>query len=419
MFRDWFSHEPLLWYLNSAYKQRIDQVGRGLLQKHYLPVVIRQHLHEGVRFLHYLEEHTLPFPSSVHDSDVQRYLKMRFPVGSASRLRCIRAAVRVVIDIDDNGDFCRRTHAPPPVTNTLYRQAVPAFLDFLQQHRGVSAKTISKRAFQLNRFTDYLKHLGLTAWNDVQAPDLRSFLVTRLTTQSPATRMCYASAIRSFYHWAYLQGVVDNDLAAAAVTVRQYRLVGIPEILTDDEVVALLQSVDRSTAIGKRDYAVLLLAARYGLRPGNISQLSLDHINWRDQYIALTQSKTGRLLLLPLLPEVSGALIDYLRHGRPQTTFRNIFVRHLAPHEPFGPNNNLPTIFQGALRRAGLEPAHVRKGLYLFRHTLASQLLQTGSSLKTIGDVLGHACLNSTLVYTKVDLSHLKTVALSLQELLP
>jgi integrase len=163
---------------------------------------------------------------------------------------------------------------------------------------------------------------------------------------------------------------------------------------------------------------VLLLAARYGMRPGDIRQLRLDHLQWRRQQIALQQSKTGRLLLLPLLPEVSDALIDHLRHGRPKTEFRTVFVRHRAPYEPFLPNNNLSSIFRAALQRGGLADRLGRKGLYLLRHTLATRMLSAGSSIKTIGDVLGHVSLSSTLIYTKVDLPHLNGVAMSLEDLL-
>jgi integrase/recombinase XerD len=280
------------------------------------------------------------------------------------------------------------------------------------------AKTVRKRAFQLTRFTDYLERAGIVTWKNVQPSVLRTFLVTQLPDAKPATRQSYASTLRGFHRWAFLQGLLERDLSAAAAGVRQYRLTGIPDLLTDDQVAALLRAVDRSTALGKRDYAILLLAARLGMRPGDIRQLQLDHVNWRSQQIAFPQAKTGRLLGLPLLPEVSDALIAYLRHGRPPTESRNVFVRHLAPYEPFVPDNNLATIFQEALRRAKLEPKPGRKGLYLFRHTLASRLLSAGTSIKTIGDVLGHVHLDSTLIYTKVDLAHLKTVALSIEELL-
>jgi site-specific recombinase XerD len=204
----------------------------------------------------------------------------------------------------DDGRFSRRVLAPQRATNALFRKAVPAYLDFLRKHRGLSARTVSKRAFQLTLFTDYLERVGVSTWKDSPPSALRTFLVTQLTGKKPATRLSYASTLRSFHRWASLHGLLERDLSAATATVRQYRLAGIPDVLTDDEVAALLQAVDRSTALGKRDYAVLLLAARYGLRPGDIRQLSLDHINWRGRQIALPQAKTGRLLVLPVLPEV-------------------------------------------------------------------------------------------------------------------
>ena len=418
MFHDWFSGQLRCWYLQSPHKERIDQAGTHLLRLKYLPVVVRQHLHEWVRFVRHLAECALPLPPSVHEAEVPRYVAVRLPRGSSSRRRGIRASIRIFLDIDADGRFPRRVTAPPRATNALFEQAVPAYLEFLQNHRGLSARTVRKRAFHLSAFTEHLARLGVSAWKDAQPSALRTFLVTQLTGIKPATRLAYASTLRSFHRWAYLQGLLQRDLSLAATGVRQYRLASIPDVLTDDEVAALLQAVDRSTALGKRDYAILILAARYGMRPGDIRQLTLDHIDWRGRQIAFSQAKTGRMLALPLLPEVQDALIDYLRGGRPQTECRNVFVRHLAPYEPFAVKNNLPTIFQEALRRAGLDQRNGRKGLYLLRHTLASRLLRAGSSIKTIADVLGHAHPDSTLVYTKVDLTHLETVALSIEELL-
>lgn len=417
MFNDWFSGDLRSQYQQSVHKGRIDRSGTHLLRLKYQTVVVRQHLREWVRFVHYLAERALPLPTSFHETEVKRYFAERFPKGSASRRRSIRAAIRIFLGIDDDGRFLRRVLAPPRPTNALFEQVVPAYLDFLRKHRGLSGRTLSKRTYQLILFTEYLERVGISTWKDAQPSALRKFL-TQLTGIKPATRLGYASTLRSFHRWAFVHGLLERDYSAAAATVRQYRLAGIPDLLTDDEVAALLQSVDRSTALGKRDYAILLLGARYGMRPSDVRQLSLDHIDWRGRQIALAQAKTGRLLALPLLPEVQDALIDYLREGRPQTEFRNVFVRHLAPYEPFAPKNNLPTIFQEALRRAGLDQRHGRKGFYLLRHTLASRLLRAGSSIKTIADVLGHVHLSSTLVYTKVDLTNLETVPLSIEELL-
>lgn len=418
MFRGWFSGELLAWYVRSCQKDRVDHVGKRLLKLGYSPELVRHKLHDWGRFVCHLEKKALPLPSSVHDSRVQRYLRGCSPAAGPDRQRQIHVAIRIFLEMDGDGKFARRVQLPRRATNTLYKEAVPAYLTFLRKHRGISEKTVNTHDYRLAILTGYLERVGIASWQDVQASTLRTFLTTQLPGRKPVTRHAYASTFRTFHRWAYARELVERDLSTAIAAVRQYRLVGIPDTLTDAELSALLQSTDRKTAVGKRDYAILLLAVRYGMRSGDIRQLTFDHIKWRRRLISLRQSKTGRLLLLPLLQDVSDALVDYLRDGRPQTECRNVFVRHHAPYEPFSPSNNLPAIFQRALRRAGLEGRHGLKGLRLLRHTLATRMLSAGCSIKTIGDVLGHVSLDSTLVYTKVDLVQLKTVALAMEDLL-
>jgi integrase len=197
---------------------------------------------------------------------------------------------------------------------------------------------------------------------------------------------------------------------------RRFKQRGIRDVLTEDDVARILSSADRSSAAGRRDRAVLLLAARYGLRPCDIRQLQLEDFHWRDGVLSIRQVKTGRLLTLPLLPDVADALIAYLRKGRPATASRHVFVRHRAPFEPFVAANNLAAIMRRALLRAGLDQRPGRRGLYLFRHTLASRLLAAGCSMKSIGDVLGHASTEATMAYASIDLTALRRVSLSEQE---
>ena len=130
MFKEWFSGELLDVYVRSRHKDRIDYVGSCLLRHRYLPVVVRQQLHEWVRFVRYFEQRALAVPTSIYDSQVERYLRKRFPAGSASRRRCIRAAVRIFIDMDGGGRFCRRLRAPQPPTNALYAKRFPAIWSF-------------------------------------------------------------------------------------------------------------------------------------------------------------------------------------------------------------------------------------------------------------------------------------------------
>ena len=145
-------------------------------------------------------------------------------------------------------------------------------------------------------------------------------------------------------------------------------------------------------------------------------QLALDDIDWRAGRIDLRQLKTGRPLALPLLPDVAQALSTYIRDGRPASSDRTIFLRHCAPFEPFAAENNLTANMRGALQRAGLAGRTGRRGMYLFRHTLATRLLAGGRPLKTIADILGHASTDTTYGYTRVDLAGLRTVAISEEE---
>jgi len=193
--------------------------------------------------------------------------------------------------------------------------------------------------------------------------------------------------------------------------------VNLPDVLSEDEMNRILGAVDRSTPLGRRDYAILLLAARYGLRPCDIRRLTLDEIDWRGARIDLRQLKTGRLLTLPLLPDVADALSVYLRDGRPCSSDRTVFLRHRAPFEPFAVQNNLMAIMRQALQRAGLASRTGRRGLYLMRHTLATRLLACGRQIKTIADVLGHASTDTTYGYLRVDLVGLRAVAILEEEL--
>ena len=319
MFKDWLSGELRSWYVQSPHKDRIDFVG-ARLQETEVPACGRPSPSPRVGPLR------TPLGGACPSVTVLRSRpgSPALPRGALPQRESQPTARDPVVDPDLPRDGRRRSILPPcPRPTTADQCPVPAGRPPLSglppEASGCRAKTVSKRAFQLTLFTGYLERAGISTWQEMQPVALRTFLATQLTDKRPGTRRSYASTLRGFLRWAFLQGLLKRDFSAAAASVRQYRLAGIPDLLTDDEVAALLQAVDRSTALGKRDYAILLLAARLGMRPGDIRQLQLDHINWRSQQIIFPQAKTGRLLVLPLLSEVSDALIAYLRHGRPPT----------------------------------------------------------------------------------------------------
>jgi integrase len=182
-------------------------------------------------------------------------------------------------------------------------------------------------------------------------------------------------------------------------------------------VVRLLEAVDRSSAKGKRDYAILLLACRLGMRVGDIRTLKLDQIHWEDSTIEITQSKTSVPLTLPLTNEVGEALIDYLKSGRPQSAHREVFLRVNPPFDPFGRNDNLHHIVTYWRLLAGIRFRAPRKrGLHSLRHSLATRLLEKGTPFTTIAEILGHTSLESTRIYAKADVEALRSVALDPEE---
>jgi site-specific recombinase XerD len=409
MFSEWFSGGDCERYRTSPHKQRIDQVGSSLAQLRYANEVIRQHLHEWLRFsLHLEEDGSGPMPALGEDA-VQQYLIQRRKGLSASRSRGLRASIRILLEADEQGRFLRRVGSPPS-TLAWFGPILTPYLQFVRMHRGLAAKTERKYIQKLSTFAEYLEGAGIRELGRITPLHVREFYEN---AENGVPRRSYGSTLRVFFRWAAAQGWLSSSLADAVPRPRQYRHVNLPDVLSQSDVDRILTSVDRSTALGRRNYAILLLAVRYGLRPCDIRDLTLDEIDWRGSRIDIRQVKTGRPLALPLLPDVADALSAYLHDGRPASTNRIIFLRHCAPFEPFAIENNLAAILRAPLRRAGLADRKGRRGLYLFRHTLATRLLASGRSLKTIADVLGHASTQTTYGYTRVDLVGLRGVAIS------
>jgi len=223
--------------------------------------------------------------------------------------------------------------------------------------------------------------------------------------------------VRSFLRFLTMRGIVQKDLSAELPKIRAPRDATIPSVWDQELIVRLLGAVDRSSAKGKRDYAILLLACRLGLRAGDIRTLKLDNLRWAESTIEITQAKTSTPLTLPLTSEVGEALIDYLKSGRPQTIQREVFLKVNPPFEPFGENNHLHDIVKYWRQLAGITfRSPQKRGLHSLRHTLATRLLEKGTPLPTIAEILGHTSLESTRVYAKADVEALRGVALDLDE---
>jgi integrase len=180
--------------------------------------------------------------------------------------------------------------------------------------------------------------------------------------------------------------------------------------LTDDELTAFLATFDRTTALGRRNYAIAVCLSGLGLRAGEVARLTLDDVDWRAGTIAIAPSKGRRGDRLPLPAHVADALVDYLRHGRPETRVRFIFVHHRVPRGQGGGPSLVRSAVRLAYARAGLGARF--SGTHVLRHTAASRLLRSGASMKEVADVLRHRSLDTSAIYAKVDLPALASVAL-------
>lgn len=309
----------------------------------------------------------------------------------------------------------RQSTAEIPVLPTELEQALADF-DRDCADRGYSPRAARTRQDRVRHFLIYVAHhsVSLTAVNGT----VLSHYTTTLMTYQPKTVRVILSQIRTFLRFLHRSGLYSRDLSRVLPPVRMISGARLPHSWPIQAVSAVLAAVDRGTPLGKRDYAILLLAAQLGLRIGDITALPLTALHWKTKTIAWVQQKTGRAVELPLLDDVGWAIIDYLRNGRPKTAAPCVFVRHRAPFEPFAANSNLHGLLMHYVQLAGVAVPAGAHGMHALRHGLAGRLLSADTPLPVIADVLGHRSTQSTQVYLAVDEAGLRQCALNPEEVL-
>jgi site-specific recombinase XerD len=299
-----------------------------------------------------------------------------------------------------------------PATKKVLRDYEQYGKDRLQ----LRPSTLRTRTGELTIFLDFLSSRKARTLEQIQALDLSEFLSSRGHLK-PNTVSRIVCDVRSFLRFLTLCGILQKDLSVELPKVRVPRDASIPSVWDHELIGKLLGAIDRSSAKGKRDYAILLLACRLGLRAGDIRTLKLDHLHWEDSRIEITQSKTATPLSLPLTEEVGEALIEYLKSGRPKTAHREVFLKLTPPFDPFGGSNNLYDIVTYWRQLAGITfRTPQKRGMHSLRHSLATRLLEQGTPFQTIADILGHTTLESTRIYAKADVEALRSVALDPEE---
>jgi len=293
----------------------------------------------------------------------------------------------------------------PPVTGHYFFPEMMGYLVFCKEHKGLARNSCKQIERLVRCFGKFLSSAGVTAWNQLQSSHIDAFV--RQEAAHNVRRIQNTHALLSgLLRYLFSLGRLDRDWACTLRSPRRYQLARTPRALAADQVLHLLRSIDRSRRGGKRDLAMILMAASLGVRVSEIAALRLEHLNWAQGVVSFPPIKNEHALPLPLSRPLIEALVDYLKNERPAgSRYRNVFLALTPPLTPLAPVS-VSTVISRRMHRAG-----IRGSAHRLRHAFASELLRAGVSFPTLQQLLGHSHFSSTLVYTKIDIVQLRDVA--------
>jgi integrase len=275
---------------------------------------------------------------------------------------------------------------------------------------GCAVSTVRAYGTVAGEFLAFTDRRGGLAGLDGEV--LGAFVLTLVGYQAKTVehKLC---AVRSFLRFAAAGGLIDRGVLEKVPAVRSSRQARVPSVWDPADVTKIIEAIDRSNPSGKRDYAIVLLICRLGLRAVDVKRLRFSDLDWPANQVSVLQAKTGRRVDLPLLKDVGWAIIDYIRGGRPISDWPQVFIRHTAPIGPFSDQDHLHQILVKHARVAHVRVGEQRRhGMHSLRHTLATRLMEDGTPVEQIADILGHQSVQSTGVYLKSSLGLLAKCAL-------
>ena len=286
--------------------------------------------------------------------------------------------------------------------------------DYLLWMRNYCHDTSGTLGIRRHSISEYLRWLGDKATYqgvaELTPQQVESFFLCYAQSAGPSAKRSMQAALRTFFRFCLQKGFIQYRLDKAVPTLPTYKLATVPRGMSDEQAQVLLDSVNRDTPVGRRDYAILQLLYTYGVRGGQVRNLQLTDIHWATNQILFKASKRGKESLLPLTEEVGKSLLAYLKKARPQCACPEVFLTSRAPYHYLDRSGTLSEIVHRYIVKADIKIPS--KGAHTLRHCFATRMVQAGHSFKSIADVLGHRYLSTTFIYTKVDFNTLKQVAL-------
>jgi integrase/recombinase XerD len=358
-----------------------------------------KHLHLMAHVSRWLAANQLA-PSELDAGAIERFLEARRRAGYR-KLITHRAMGPLRKYLHDIGIAMTPLPAPPsdPMGQLLERYGI-----YLASERGMAAASIRTRLQVASRFLAEVS-FGTGARPDLSAAEVTDYLQRECGRRSVGSAKVTVSGLRALLGFLYISGEIVTPLAQAVPSAAGWRLAPLPGAITAGELAAVLGSCDRRSVVGRRDFAILTVLARLGLRAGEVAALALADIDWRQGQVAV-KGKGRRCDLLPLPDDVGRALVAWLRRGRPNdANCPVVFTCVRAPHGPMS-STGVSAVVRLASERAGIRPI----GAHVLRHTAATEMLRSGATLAQVNQVLRHRRLNTTVIYAKVDVLVLSTV---------
>ncbi len=397
-------------------KQRAGLLGAYLdcfvtwMREHdYLPHTMAANIRDVTRFAKYLRRRGVHDIHRLEGVEGQKLLAAYERYKKSKGYGAKKSGIRHYIRILEDAGVCLAPRGP-----LLFHDEVQQYVSYLKDTRELSETTITSYVHWAEKF---LRFLG-SQNNASPAPsfgiaDVDRFIEQEAVRLNHAPHRSLSVALRSFLRFLYQSGKLTANLSSLVTTPRDYRLKSLPRVLTWGEVRKILDNVDRSTDMGIRDYAILVLLATCGLRGGEVVHLQLNNIDWRKETIHITSRKTRQDIWLPLTPQVGKAILSYLRQGRPVSEYREVFLLTKVPWTPLT-GRKISRMVSRRIQSAGFSLP--RSGCHLLRHSFATHLIRNGVCLKQIGDLLGHSNPKSTHLYTKTAVENLREAALEVPE---
>jgi site-specific recombinase XerD len=337
---------------------------------------------------------------------IERYLRYR--AGKQTIQPGDRAALKRWLSVLRDAGVIAPAASPPMMPQA---QIFEAFAEYLRAERGLAPRSIIRHLPVIRQFLHELCPAGRDDLGKLRQEDVVGYIERHAGDWSPKTGKTMCWSLRAFLRYLHHKGLHPALLAGCVPSIRRWKLASLPTYLSAAQVEKVLDGCDRATTMGRRDYAILMMLARLGLRAGEVAALTLDDIDWRSGEM-LVRAKGRQRARVPIPPDVGAAVVAYLRDGRPRSSCRRLFVRTLAPHVGFASASAITWIAKTALKRAGIQGC-AHHGAHIFRHSLATELLRSGATLSEIGQLLRHESHDTTRIYAKVDIEALRTLSVS------